>query len=99
MKTMHNVYICLQTCFFVVCLLLSGASYGDARSVARQAVILDTDIGNSTDDLYAMDLLYKMAKRGEVDIKGIVVDRQGDGFRGRRTGCGFVRRVPGTCFL
>lgn len=80
MKTMHNVYIWLQTCFFVVCLLLSGASYGDARSVARQAVILDTDIGNSTDDLYAMDLLYKMAKRGEVDIKGIVVDRQGDGF-------------------
>lgn len=80
MKSMRNFYICLQTCCFIVCLLLSGASYGDARSVYRQPVIMDTDIGNSTDDLYAMDLLYKMAQRGEVDIKGIVVDRQGDGF-------------------
>jgi hypothetical protein len=80
MKSMRNVYVCLQTCCFIVCLLLSGASYGDARSVYRQPVIMDTDIGNSTDDLYAMDLLYKMAQRGEVDIKGIVVDRQGDGF-------------------
>ncbi|SHK86177.1 Inosine-uridine preferring nucleoside hydrolase [Selenomonas ruminantium] len=80
MKPVRNVYVCLQACFFVVCLLVMGASYGDARSLYRQPVILDTDIGNSTDDLYAMDLLYKMARRGEVDIKGIVVDRQGDGF-------------------
>ena len=66
--------------FLVICLLVGGASYSDAKSVYRQPVIMDTDIGNSTDDLYAMDLLYKMAMRGEVDIKGIVVDRQGDGF-------------------
>lgn len=80
MMSRRNVYICLQTFFFILCLLVNGASYGDARAGSGQAVILDTDIGNSTDDLYAMDLLYKMARRGEVDIKGIVVDRQGDGF-------------------
>ena len=63
-----------------MCLLVSGVSWGEAKSVYRQPVIFDTDIGNSTDDLYAMDLLYKMDRDGKVDIKGIVVDRQGEGF-------------------
>ncbi|WP_033170100.1 hypothetical protein [Selenomonas sp. ND2010] len=81
MKTAHNFfYVCLQNCFLMMCLLVSGVSWGEAKSVYRQPVIFDTDIGNSTDDLYAMDLLYKMARDGKVDIKGIVVDRQGEGF-------------------
>lgn len=79
--TKHNFfYVCLQNCFLVMCLLVSGVSWGEAKSVYRQPVIFDTDIGNSTDDLYAMDLLYKMDRDGKVDIKGIVVDRQGEGF-------------------
>lgn len=80
MKYVRNGYIWLQVCFFVLCMLLGGTNYSAARSPASQAVILDTDIGNSTDDIFAMDLLYKMARRGEVEIKGIVVDRQGEGF-------------------
>lgn len=41
-------------------------------------VILDTDIGSSTDDLFAMEMLYQYANEGRCKLLGIVVDRQGD---------------------
>ena len=43
-------------------------------------VILDTDIGSSTDDLLAMHLLYRMMQVGQIDLKGIMVDREGLNF-------------------
>jgi inosine-uridine nucleoside N-ribohydrolase len=41
-------------------------------------VILDTDIGSSTDDLFAMEMLYRYQDEGRCKLLGIVVDRQGD---------------------
>ena len=43
-------------------------------------VILDTDIGSSTDDLFAMEMLYRYADQGRCKLLGIVVDRQGDDY-------------------
>ena len=41
-------------------------------------VILDTDIGSSTDDLIAMEMLYRYADEGRCKLLGIVVDRPGE---------------------
>ena len=40
-------------------------------------MILDTDFGSSTDDLFALMMLYDYMDQGLVDLKGIVVDREG----------------------
>ena len=39
-------------------------------------VILDTDIGSSTDDLFAMEMLYRYADQGRCQLLGVVVDRE-----------------------
>jgi inosine-uridine nucleoside N-ribohydrolase len=43
-------------------------------------VILDTDVGSSTDDLFAMEMLYRYADEGRCKLLGIVVDRHGDDY-------------------
>lgn len=43
-------------------------------------VILDTDIGSSTDDLVAMKMLYLYADEGRCQLLGVVVDRNGDDY-------------------
>ena len=41
-------------------------------------IILDTDIGSSTDDLFAMQMLYRYADQSKCVLLGVVVDRQGE---------------------
>ena len=41
-------------------------------------IIIDTDIASSTDDLFAMQLLYRYASQGRCGLLGVVVDRMGD---------------------
>lgn len=41
-------------------------------------VILDTDIGSSTDDLFAMEMLYRYHEQGRCRLLGVVVDREGE---------------------
>ena len=41
-------------------------------------VILDTDIGSSTDDLFAMEMLYRYEQEGRCNLLGVVVDREGE---------------------
>ena len=43
-------------------------------------VILDTDIGSSTDDLFSMEMLYRYADQGLCHLLGIVVDREGEDY-------------------
>ena len=38
-------------------------------------IILDTDIASSTDDLFAMQLLYRYTSQGRCGLLGVVVDR------------------------
>lgn len=42
-----------------------------------KSIILDTDIGSSTDDLFAMQMLYHYADSDEINLLGIIVDREG----------------------
>ena len=41
-------------------------------------VILDTDIGSSTDDLFALEMLYRYEQEGRCRLLGVVVDRMGE---------------------
>lgn len=41
-------------------------------------MILDADFGSSTDDLFALMMLHHYIDDGLVDLKGIVVDREGE---------------------
>ena len=41
-------------------------------------IILDTDIGSSTDDLFAMEMLYRYEEQGRCRLLGVVVDRMGE---------------------
>ena len=50
---------------------------GEQRGVPR--IILDVDICSSTDDLFAMEMLYRYADQGRCRLLGIVVDREGEG--------------------
>lgn len=42
-------------------------------------IILDVDICSSTDDLFAMEMLYRYADQGRCRFLGVVVDREGEG--------------------
>lgn len=64
-----------------ICLAWQTGTANAARGKGLgQPIIFDTDIGNSTDDLFAMDLLYKMMDHNIVDLKGIIVTRVGEGY-------------------
>ena len=54
-------------------------SYGNYHQL-RQPIpmILDTDFGSCTDDLFAIVMLYHYIEDGLVDLKGVIVDREGD---------------------
>ena len=41
-------------------------------------VILDTDIGSSTDDLFALEMLYRYEQEDRCRLLGVVVDRMGE---------------------
>ena len=41
-------------------------------------VILDTDIGSSTDDLFTLEMLHYYQQQGRCKLLGVVVDREGE---------------------
>ena len=41
-------------------------------------IIFDTDIGSSTDDLFALEMLYRYEQQGACKLLGVVVDREGE---------------------
>ncbi|MBP5338805.1 MAG: nucleoside hydrolase [Prevotella sp.] len=46
--------------------------------VGMPLVILDTDIGSSTDDLFALEMLYRYEDEGRCRLLGVMVDREGE---------------------
>lgn len=57
----------------------TGATPRATTTQAKQPVkmILDSDFGSSTDDLFALMMIHHYMDQGRVDLKGIVVDREG----------------------
>ena len=50
----------------------------DLQYTGVPLVILDTDIGSSTDDLFALEMLYRYEQMGSCRLLGVVVDREGE---------------------
>lgn len=44
------------------------------------SIIIDTDIGNSTDDLFALEVAYQLMDLGYVNIEGVISSRPGEGY-------------------
>ena len=40
-------------------------------------IIFDTDMGNDVDDALALDMLYKYMDAGKIDLKAIMLDKEG----------------------
>ncbi len=55
---------------------ISYGSYHQLREPIQ--IILDTDFGSCTDDLFSIVMLYHYIEDGLVDLKGVIVDREGD---------------------
>ena len=77
---MHRVYTAIA--LFGMVFLISCGNKVDSGSSQGYAgmplVILDTDIGSSTDDLFAMEMLYRYQEQGRCRLLGVVVDREGE---------------------
>ena len=77
----HRVYSYMMALigvmFFISC---SNADNPDfiQENNRMPLIILDTDIGSSTDDLFAMEMLYRYEEHGRCRILGMVVDREGE---------------------
>ncbi len=69
--------------FIVLTVLILVACNKDNTTPEQQQptvpqIIIDTDICSSTDDLFAMQLLYQYASQGKCNLLGVIVDRMGD---------------------
>lgn len=54
------------------------ASDDDKAYTGVPLIIYDTDIGSSTDDLFALEMLYCYEEEGRCKLLGVVVDREGE---------------------
>ena len=63
---------------------LTSCSNDDNAEEQEQAytgvplIILDTDIGSSADDLFALEMLYRYEDEGRCRLLGVMVDREGE---------------------
>ncbi len=65
----------------LVASLLAGCSTPRSSSESAEAVpriLLDTDVGSSTDDLFALAMLYRYEDAGKCRLLGVVIDRPGE---------------------
>ncbi len=81
---MKKAYTTLSALSLAVALLAGCASpppplaNEPAVSGGMPRIILDTDVGSSTDDLFALEMLYRYEDTGKCRLLGVVVDRPGE---------------------
>ena len=49
--------------------------YASLAAVGKPRIIIDTDLGSSMDDLFAVDLAARMHKAGKLDLMAVMIDR------------------------
>ena len=66
--------------FLVVVMMIAGCGKNANQHPTTDVplVILDTDIGSSTDDLFSLEMLYRYEEQGRCRLLGVVVDREGE---------------------
>lgn len=79
MRVMTTVVVVIMMSLSQVCLAAKKQSAAANKSLPKPVqIILDSDFGSSTDDLFALMMLHHYIDEGKVDLKGIVVDREGE---------------------
>ena len=81
MKTIVGIGWAILSCLMLISCSSKQTSEGEVQNVPL--VILDVDIPSSTDDMFALQMLYKYADAGKCKILGVVVDRVGVAGAGR----------------
>lgn len=85
--TLRGMQMVFFPLFIFVCgVMASLMSCSNEDNLAEQRnegtdvplIILDTDIGSSTDDLFAMMMLYRYQDMNRCRLLGVVVDREGE---------------------
>ena len=79
---MKRKILVLAIVFFGTIASLVSCTHDDKQQqeeyVGVPLIILDTDIGSSTDDLFAMMMLYRCQDMNRCCLLGVVVDREGE---------------------
>ena len=78
-----SLYLVLTIVLFLSCASKRGVELSAVTETKPQKsepvkIILDSDFGSSTDDLFLLMMLNHYIDDGLVDLKGIVVDREGE---------------------
>jgi inosine-uridine nucleoside N-ribohydrolase len=77
-----NVALALFLNFFAACSDDDNSAASSAKSEKNEkdipTIILDTDIGSSTDDLFALQSLYRCHQAKTCNFIGVIVDRMGE---------------------
>ncbi len=69
---------CIAAFFMTLFSSCTGENIRPLGYTGAPLVILDTDLGSSTDDLFSMQMLYRYHDKGRCKLLGIVVDRMGE---------------------
>lgn len=77
MKRVRNLIFIVLTVLILVACNKDNTTPEQQQPTVPQ-IIIDTDICSSTDDLFAMQLLYCYASQGRCNLLGVIVDRMGD---------------------
>lgn len=68
--------------FAICCIGILTSCHKDKTNNQKYAgvplIIYDTDMGSSTDDLFALEMLYRYEEMGKCQLLGVVVDREGE---------------------
>ena len=73
MKLVSKILVLFLSAFSVSCSSVETGNTPSDFSVAPN-VILDTDIGNSLDDLLALDILHHYCRQGKIDLLAVMVN-------------------------
>lgn len=74
-KRLYHIFLLTAAC---LTLQACHKNIAEGSLTAVPAVIYDTDMGSSTDDLFGLEMLYRYHEQGQCRLLGVVVDRMGD---------------------
>lgn len=77
-KLLLAIFLCGSMVLLVSCSDDDDQSESQHEYTGIPLIILDTDIGSSTDDLFTMMMLYRYQDQNKSRLLGVVVDREGE---------------------
>ena len=72
------ITLCGTTAFYSCSSKDNPVEPGEQAYTGVPLVILDTDLGSSTDDLFALEMLHRYEQESRCRLLGVVVDRMGE---------------------